>query len=202
MSADRPAEPSARPSAERIWLTGLMGAGKSTVGPVVASVLGWDYVDNDVALALRTGRSLARWQPGEGLHEAEEQVLAATAERAEPFVAGVAAGCIERPKSLRILKDRGFVVYLHAPVELLAARVRGSDRPRDGEPLGAQYARRDPLFRAAADLVLDGGAGPGQSAAAIVAAVEKMPTTPSESPAPSRRTAVRTSGAARTERKP
>ncbi len=147
---------------ERIWLTGLMGAGKTTVGRLLAAELGCPYLDNDTELERRTGRALRDWPPGEALHHAEDETLRAMLAEPGPFVAGVPAGTADRSALLSDVRASGVLVHLHAAPAVLEARVEGTGRPLGPDvraTLEGQYAHRDPVYSAAADLVVDGRAG-------------------------------------------
>lgn len=141
-----------------MWLTGLMGSGKSTVGGALARRTGWPHVDNDLELAAVTGRPLAGWPPGEDLHRAEDALLSRLLTRPGPFIADVPASAANVPARLTELHDHGIVVYLRAPVDVLVERTRGTPRPLGTDPqrmLSAQWHARDAAYTAAADVVLD-----------------------------------------------
>lgn len=146
------------PTPVRIWLLGLMAAGKSTVGRELAGRLGWPYLDNDLLLAQQTGRVLADWPLGPQLHAAELQLAWQLAERPPPFVAGIPASLGDQPAQLDRLAASGFVVLLTAPVEQLLARAVGTGRPLGedaAQTLRQQEAARLPELRRVADLTVD-----------------------------------------------
>jgi shikimate kinase len=119
-------------SPRRVFLIGMMGCGKTTVGVRLAERLGWPYWDNDRRLHASTGEhvdELAGLGP-EGLHalEAEQAVLAAR--EPAPLVAGLASSVVERTDLWPTLRAAGTHVYLRATVATLAARVgSGAGRP-------------------------------------------------------------------------
>jgi shikimate kinase len=162
---------------DRIWLTGLMGCGKSTVGAVVAADLGADYLDNDAIIASLAGRSTVELAAagGELLHEWESRYVQQIVDRPTPVVAGIPASIAERPADLDLLRHHGLLVYLRCDLATLVARV-SADPPRpwlSGDPeevLAGMLAVRDPLLRAAATLVVDGTRAPADLAAEVVAA--------------------------------
>lgn len=78
----------------RVWLLGLMGAGKTSVGRRLAACLGWRYYDNDEQLQHLSGRSAVELELGAGtdaLHRRELEELRGLAVLPPPFVASVAA---------------------------------------------------------------------------------------------------------------
>jgi shikimate kinase len=155
----------------RIWLTGLMGSGKSTLGAALAARLGWPHVDNDVALAQATGRPLGEWAPGDELHAAEDALLAHPLLRETPVVADVPAGTADRISVLSSLRDHGAVVYLRAPVTILVARCLGTARPLGADPARAlhrQWDGRDATYAATADLVVDATLPPAQQVDSVL----------------------------------
>ncbi len=117
--------------ARSIYLVGMMGVGKSTVGPLLAARLGREFVDTDQEIERRTGRSVADIFDREGeaafrRHEAE----AVEAASSEPAVIALGGGAIVQPGALERLSDRGDLVYLRASAEILLERIADpSSRP-------------------------------------------------------------------------
>lgn len=157
-------------------LLGLMGAGKSTVGRLVAQRLGVPFVDSDAQLEARTGRTAAQLQRDGGrahLHELEQVELAEQAERTVVFAA---AASVADTAEGRAVLERCRTVTLDVPVGELLGRIRSAHRPLpedDGELaelLAAQHRQRMGRYRRAAELVLDAaGRNPEELAGLIVA---------------------------------
>jgi shikimate kinase len=146
----------------RILLVGMMGAGKSTVGHVLAGRLGWPYYDNDELLHRATGVDTRALQERKGVHalrRAESAALTIALEDGAPLVAAVAGGVVTDPLDRERLRAGGFVVWLRAELSTLDARVTGTDRPWLGsDPVAAMhrlYAGREPMYLSVADLVVD-----------------------------------------------
>jgi shikimate kinase len=142
----------------RIYLVGLMGCGKSTVGRLLAA---HPYYDNDELLLEGTGETLVSLAGagGEALHDDESEHARCLTRMPPPFVAGVAASIGERPDVMTLLRASGTVVYLRAHPESLARRLgSGEGRPwLDGDPLPVleeMFAKRDGAFARAADLTV------------------------------------------------
>jgi len=149
--------------AARILLTGMMGAGKSTVGRAIAARTGWAYLDNDELVKLATDRPTPEVLAGSNeatLRRVERAALDAALAAPTPLVASVAAGVILDASARLLMHDGTFVVYLRATLATLTARVGdGSGRPWLGDDVPGALARlldgREALYVQAADLVLD-----------------------------------------------
>jgi shikimate kinase len=163
------AERQARPP--RIYLTGMMGSGKSTVGPRLAERLGYDFADLDNAIMFGAGTSIARIfdQEGEaGFRRRERSALKRTA-RSGRIVIATGGGTLAQPRNLDWAREHGVIVYLRLQPQTLARRLRYSAAFRpllctpDGDPLRGValerrladllQARRDAYEQA--DLVVD-----------------------------------------------
>jgi len=147
---------------DRVLLIGMMAAGKSTVGGLLADRLGWPYYDNDLLLRRASGldtRALLERRGALALRRAESAALTVALTEAGPLVAGVAAGVVTDPLDRDRLRAGGFVVWLRASVETLAHRAAGTDRPWLGNnprgALTALYAGRADLYLSVASYVVD-----------------------------------------------
>ena len=141
-----------------------MGSGKSTVGKKVARLLGRPFVDSDVALEARTGRSVATWfaEEGEaGFRAAEAALLAEQLAGDAALVIGAGGGVVVTAANrLRLAEPDVVAVYLHAEPAFLASRVQAKPhRPLLGddraEVLARMYAERDPWYREVAGPVIE-----------------------------------------------
>jgi shikimate kinase len=140
-----------------------MGAGKTTIGKVLARILGKEFHDSDKTIEQRTGASINLIfdvEGEEGFRRRESEVIDDLT-RLRNIVLATGGGVILREENRRYLSERGFVVYLLAPLRQLVARTRlDKNRPllRHPDPEGRLREivdQRDPLYRAAADLILD-----------------------------------------------
>ncbi|HLE68028.1 MAG TPA: shikimate kinase [Burkholderiales bacterium] len=156
-----------------LFLVGLMGAGKTTVGRMVARRLKRSFYDSDHEVERRCGVGIPvifdiEGEPG---FRAREAHVIAELAALDGIVLATGGGAVLDAENRRRLAARGTVVYLHARPADLYDRVR-HDRNRpllaDADPLiklEELYAQRDPLYREVADLVVDTG---NQSAQALV----------------------------------
>lgn len=147
-----------------VYLVGLMGAGKTTIGRSLAKRLGVSFVDSDREVEARTGVSIPtvfEIEGEEGFRKREAQVIADLAQINSQVVA-TGGGAVLRIENRTCMASSGFVVYLNVPPHTLWERTR-HDRNRPllqvEDPLlklQELYAQRDPLYRDVADLVIDG----------------------------------------------
>jgi shikimate kinase len=166
---------------DRVLLVGMMGAGKTTVGRSLSSLLGWPYFDNDELLARAVGKSTRAVQREQGeraLRRAESAALDVALSAAGPLVAGVAAGVVMSPLDRDRLREGGFVVWLRARLSTLARRVEGTDRPWLGDDPAAALARlaagRAALYESVADLIVDVDELPADAVAERIAAAARI----------------------------
>jgi shikimate kinase len=150
-------------SAANIYLVGLMGAGKTTIGRHLAKSLGRRFVDSDHEIEARTGvriPTIFEIEGEAGFRAREAQVLAELTQEAGLVVA-TGGGCILSPANRKCLASTGTVIYLFAPPEVLFARTRHDrNRPllRVPDPLAKLkdlFVQRDPLYREVADMVFE-----------------------------------------------
>lgn len=163
---------------QRIVLTGFMGSGKSTVGPLLAVRLGWAFVDADDALVGELGMTIAEFfvQHGESaFREREREAIARLVER-DALVLALGGGAIEAEmtRELLLASPGTLLVHLEATLETAMVRTRGTEGARpvlaDAANLKARYERRLPLYRAAHLSVGVDGLTPEEVVAAILKA--------------------------------
>lgn len=148
-----------------IYLVGLMGAGKTTVGRQLAKRLGWKFFDSDQEIVARTGvpiPTIFEIEGELGFRRREAQTIAELVKE-QAVVVATGGGAVLDPESRKLLKESGWVVYLNVPPLMLYQRTR-HDRNRPLlqvsnplERLESLHAIRDPLYRDVADLVVEGG---------------------------------------------
>jgi shikimate kinase len=163
-----------------VALIGMMGAGKTAVGRVLARRLGRPFVDADDELVAREGRSVAEQFAtyGEaGFRDREAVVLAQVLDRRPPVVVATGGGAVARPANRQRLREAAVTVWLRAPVPELAERVgSGRDRPLLGDDpqaaLATLLALRAGWYAETAHLVVDTARRrPSEVADEIVAAL-------------------------------
>jgi len=142
---------------QRIVLTGFMGSGKSTVGPLVAARLGWRFIDADNVIEAEAGCKIAEIfaRQGEAAFRELEHATIARLAASNNLVLALGGGAIERAETRQLLLTGAGTLLAHLEVTLAATLTRCSgtegDRPvlADRANLEARYARRLPLYREA-----------------------------------------------------
>jgi shikimate kinase len=148
---------------KNLILVGPMGAGKSTIGRLLAKELKLPFKDSDKEIETRTGADIP-WifdvEGEQGFREREQAVIADLCE-ADGIVLATGGGAVMRPENRAALKRGGNVVYLHASVEQQIDRTaRDRNRPLlrgddPGKVLRDLLAVRDPLYREIADIIIE-----------------------------------------------
>ncbi|HRR09934.1 MAG TPA: shikimate kinase [Rhodothermales bacterium] len=113
---------------ERIYLTGFMGCGKSTIGAILSNVLGYTFLDLDVEVEKHIGMDIPTYftQFGEkAFRRIESEVLFKTV-ALKHFVIGLGGGALLQPENLKWALQNGLVVYLALSAEELTERLRYS----------------------------------------------------------------------------
>lgn len=154
-----------RPSVDNIILIGLMGAGKTTIGKLLASSMGRNFVDSDHEIQRRTGVDIPlifELEGESGFRKRETEVLRDVT-RLPNIVLATGGGAILREENRELLRRSGTVVYLRVPVNELKRRTRfDKTRPllQTADPqarLVELFNQRDPLYQQTAHIILDSG---------------------------------------------
>jgi shikimate kinase/3-dehydroquinate synthase len=148
-----------------IFLVGLMGAGKTTIGRLLARRLDMTFIDSDHEIEARTGASIP-WIfeiEGEASFRKREADVIRDLTGQKGIVLATGGGAVLDPRSRALLAERGTVLYLRASVNSILQRtahdrnrplLQTADPRRKLEDLTSQ---REPLYREIADLVIDTG---------------------------------------------
>lgn len=190
--ADTLAEPKLKPAGisvipshlRRLVLTGFMGAGKSTIGRILAARLGWTFLDLDAHIEQRTGATIPQLfeRHGEARFRRIESTALASALGHSNTVLALGGGTPEELTNQLLLEQTPatFTVFLDAPFPILFDRCVMQDiaRPVLQDPEAAQlrFAARHPLYRRLARITIDTAAlTPEETVATLVDALNQAP---------------------------
>lgn len=145
-----------------IFLIGPMGSGKTAVGKQLARLMRAPFRDSDAEIEARTGVDISYifTREGEAGFRVREREVIEDLTRENPIVLATGGGAILLEENRRVLRERGFVVYLRTSLEQQADRVRqGRTRPllHDVDPLTKLtelMAVREPLYESLADFAI------------------------------------------------
>jgi shikimate kinase len=166
-----------------VVLIGMPGAGKSTIGVVLAKRLGFDFVDSDLVIQSRAGLRLQELIAGEGmaaLRRLEEEVLLDLALVRKTVIA-TGGSAVYSDSGMKALRRNGRTVFLDAPLEELERRIDDMDQRGivldPGETFPALFRHRQPLYRRYADLTISvSGKSMETLAGEIVDHLEALPS--------------------------
>ncbi len=141
----------------RIILTGFMGSGKTTLGPLLAARLGWSFIDADDVIEAEAGATIAELfaRHGEAAFRELERAAIARLAQSDAMVLALGGGAIEHPATRALLLAAPGTLLVHLDVELATTlkRCQGTELTRpilaDQANLAARYQRRQPLYRMA-----------------------------------------------------
>ena|SRR5271157_2778126 len=141
----------------RIVLTGFMGSGKTTLGPLLAARLGWNFIDVDDVIEAEAGVTIAEIfaRHGEAAFRERERATIARLVAGDSLVLALGGGAIENESTRELLLTAPETLLIHLEVELATTlkRCKGTEQLRpvlaDHANLAARYQRRLPLYRMA-----------------------------------------------------
>lgn len=171
----------------RIVLTGFMGAGKSTVGHLIANRLGWRFIDLDDAIVEAEGEEIATLFStlGEAAFREREHTALERVLPQSPLVLALGGGALESEANRKLLRNtpKTQIIFLEAPLATLLARCQQQQAQPDAavrpilanlENLLQRYTDRLPHYRAAHHTVSTKGREPAE----VVDAVLKIMQSP------------------------
>ena len=153
-----------------ILLIGMMGCGKSTIGRLLAGRMGLPLIDLDEEIARAAGRSIPEIfaEEGDAGFRLHETAALGRALNAGEVVIATGGGIVTREENIRMMREKGVVVWLCRPLEDMIADVRQDTRPNlagdKEERMRTLYAQRAHLYEAAAHLQFDNRMPPREAA--------------------------------------
>ena len=164
-------DPLSMKTLENIYLIGLMGVGKTTIGKQLAKALQRPFYDSDKVIEDSMGVNIPTIfsYEGEEGFRLREQGIIQDLTALSGIILATGGGSVLRPENREALKSSGFVVYLHCSIDKILYRTRHdtqrpllrTDNPR--QRLQDLLAERDPLYMECADFKIDSGALPGKT---------------------------------------
>jgi shikimate kinase len=149
---------------DSIILIGMPGAGKSTVGVVLAKTLGYDFIDTDIVLSRRLGMTLQEYIDRFGIEaflKAEEQTALSIASSSTVIATG--GSMVLSEASMKHLNDSSTMVFINVPLEELVRRLRNIKTRgialRPGQSIEDLYRQRQPLYIKYADFTVPEASG-------------------------------------------
>ena len=148
-----------------VAFVGFMGAGKSTVAPLVAGALGISCVDTDRELERRLGYSVPEIMQkyGESYFREQEQLLMKELlENKKPSVIACGGGVVLSSETRQLLRQRSFVVWLYVRPEICVSRIEVATRPLLAGEITPEekachlFGERKSYYATVADLVVSG----------------------------------------------
>ncbi|AFH48531.1 Shikimate kinase [Ignavibacterium album JCM 16511] len=132
-----------------IFLTGFMASGKSTIGPILANTIGWDFLDLDKVIEEKTNKKIVEIfkEYGEEYFRKLESETLKELTKLSKYVISLGGGTIENEDNLNQMKKSGILVYLETSPEGAYRRLRFKrDRPAllfdDNEPTKEEFLKR------------------------------------------------------------
>lgn len=112
----------------RVYLTGFMGSGKTTVGKAVSRLIGYNFYDLDDLIASKAGITVQEIFStlGEGAFRVKETECLRATSHLERAIVALGGGALTNESNLQFVRDHGIVVYLRVPVSEIVRRLRRS----------------------------------------------------------------------------
>lgn len=165
---------------KHIFLIGMMGCGKSTVGRRLSALLSCPFIDLDDAIEMHEGRTIPVIFAASG--DAGFRVCETAALRracaASPCVVATGGGIVTREENITLMREHGLVVWLNRPLGDMIASVRQDTRPNlagdKEERMRTLFAAREALYRRAAHIEFDNRLPAAKSAAQLARLLLEM----------------------------
>ena len=165
---------------KHIFLIGMMGCGKSTLGKLLSRRLSCSFIDLDEEIVRYEGRSIPEIfaEVGDaGFRLCETAALRCAVDEA-PCVIATGGGIVTREENIALMRSAGLVVWLNRPLEEIILHVRQDTRPNlsgdKQERMRTLFAQREALYTAAAHIQFDNSAAPEQSARMLADLIQDL----------------------------
>jgi shikimate kinase len=115
-----------------VYLTGFMGSGKSTIGPILANTIGYDFLDIDKTIEMTVNKTIMEIfaSDGEGYFRELEKRIIQEISNTHSRVVSLGGGTVTKSDNLNVIKTSGVLIYLKAdPQEIFHRLKLKADRP-------------------------------------------------------------------------
>ncbi|MBR4832495.1 MAG: shikimate kinase [Butyrivibrio sp.] len=141
-------------------LVGMPASGKSTVGVILAKILGYNFIDADIVIQKKDGRKLSEIIEKEGVQgfiDIENKVNSEI--ETEKTVIATGGSVVYGKEAMEHYKNIGKVIYLKVEMDILSKRLRNAKQRgvvmREDQSLISLYNERGPLYEKYADITID-----------------------------------------------
>ena len=159
---------------QNLILIGMPGCGKTTVGKILAEKTARNFLDSDMLIAAKTGKSIPEIFAADGVaafRRLETDILRTAASQSGNVVS-TGGGCVTEDRNYPLLHQNGIIIWLKRDLSLLSTEGRPLSNP---DSLQQMYLLREPLYARFADYVVDNNGRPEETVAAILAILEELP---------------------------
>ena len=155
---------------KNIVLCGFMGCGKSTIGDLLSKKMGMSFVDLDTYIEKKENKTVSEIfaDSGEAYFRKLEREASEELSVKRGLIIAAGGGTLTFKENVDVLKNGGKIILLDVPVEVISERLKFDDtrpllaRPDKEEAMRELYEKRMPLYKAAADVVVDASQSPMQ----------------------------------------
>lgn len=165
---------------KNIILCGFMGCGKTTVGRLLAKEKGMDFVDLDLYIEKQQQMTISKIfnKFGEPYFRQLEREAAITLSGLKSKVIAAGGGTLTFQENVDTFKKSGMIVLINSSLETIAERLKGDKtrpllaRPDKEKAMKELYEKRMPMYKAAADIIVDGNFSPKTVCKNIISAIK------------------------------
>lgn len=160
---------------KNIYLIGMPGCGKSTIGRIISSKIKKQFIDLDLFIAERTEKSIDElFEKGESFFRKAETHCLKEASTMCAAIIATGGGIVTADENIDVMKNSGVVVYINTPVERIIKNSSLDGRPllKDKNKIFELYEKRRDLYLRAADITVDNIGNAKEAAEKIISRIK------------------------------